>query len=117
MHRKSILYIEDNKDTCELFSVVLSEYEFVYAHSFREGSALIESHKFDLYILDNWLPDGSGIELCRKIRFENANIPILIVSGVGYKKDIRERLSAGADRYLTKPCDPDELLQVVKELI
>ena len=98
MRRKSILYIEDDKDTCELFSVVLSEYDFAYTHSFREGSALIESDNFELYILDNWLPDGSGIELCRKIRAFKSDIPIIIVSGVGYKKDIREGLNAGADR-------------------
>lgn len=117
MQRKSILYIEDDKDTCELFSVVLSEYEYAYSQTFSEGSTLIETDNFDLYILDNWLPDGSGIDLCKKIRAFNPDAPIIIVSGVGYKKDVREGLNAGADRYLTKPCDPDELLRIVKELI
>ena len=114
---KSILCVEDNTDTCEMLAVLFSEYEFVSAHDLQKASAFIEERHFDLYILDNWLPDGSGIEFCKKIRAANATIPIIFVSGAGYESDIQEAIDAGATRYLIKPCEPETIEKIVKELI
>ncbi|HEY0429557.1 MAG TPA: response regulator [Pyrinomonadaceae bacterium] len=117
LYLKSILCVEDNKDTCEMLSIVFSEYEFVSADNLKKAFSLIEKRDFDLYILDNWLPDGSGIELCRKIRAANGKVPIIFVSGVGYEKDIVEATGAGANKYLVKPCEPELIEKIVKELI
>ena len=68
-------------------------------------------------MLDNWLPDGSGIELCQTIRAQHPASPIIFTSAVGMKKDLDEAAAAGVDRYLLKPCEPDTLVKVVKELI
>lgn len=114
---KSILCVEDNNDTCEMLGVLFSEYDFVSAPNLEKARTLIAGRNFDLYILDNWLPDGSGIELCRKIRASNATVPIVFVSGVGYEKDITEATNAGADKYLVKPCEPEMIEKIVKELI
>jgi DNA-binding response OmpR family regulator len=114
---KSILCVEDNKDTCELLKIVLSEYEFVSASSLQEAHAFLKEREFDLYILDNWLPDGSGIEICKKIRAAHPEVPIVFVSGVGYQSDIQEASNAGANKYLVKPCEPEMIEKVVKELI
>lgn len=114
---KSILCVEDNTDTCEMLGVLFSEYEFVSAESSAEARALIEERSFDLFILDNWLPDGSGIDICRMIRASDAAVPIVFVSGVGYQANIDEAKAAGANEYLVKPCDPDTIEKIVKELI
>ena len=117
LHPKSILCVEDNNDTCEMLALLFSEYEFVPAHNLQKALVQIEKRRFDLYILDNWLPDGSGIELCRVIREANASVPIVFVSGVGYEKDVNEALGAGANKYLIKPCEPETIEKIVKELI
>ncbi|HEY0458099.1 MAG TPA: response regulator [Pyrinomonadaceae bacterium] len=87
------------------------------AHTIDEAFRLIESRQFDLYIFDNWLHGSSGIELCRKVRRAGFATPIIFVSGVVHNKDIQEAISSGADKYLTKPCEPDLLKKIVKELI
>ena len=67
--------------------------------------------------LDNWLLDRSGVELCRAIREFDPHTPILFYSAAAYAHDIREAISAGAQRYLVKPVIPDELRQAVTQLI
>ena len=114
---KSILCVDDDTDTCELLQFVLDEYDFVSAHSVEKAFGLIESRRFDLYIFDNWLPDGSGIELCRKVRELGFEAPIIFVSGVAQTKDVQEAIGSGANKYLTKPCEPDLLKKIVKELV
>jgi DNA-binding response OmpR family regulator len=116
-HTKSILCVDDDTDTCELLQFLLDEYEFMSAHSIAKAFELIESRRFDLYIFDNWLPDGSGIELCRKVRALGLETPIIFVSGAAQIQDIEEATASGANKYLTKPCEPDLLIKVVKELI
>ena len=116
-HAKSILCVDDDTDTCELLQFVFSDYDFVSAHTIEEALRLIESRRFDLFIFDNWLPDGSGLALCQKVRALEIKAPIIFVSGVGETRHIREALDSGADKYLLKPCEPDLLKKVVKELI
>lgn len=114
---KSILCVDDDRDTCELLQFVLEDYDFTSAHSFEDAFQLIESRRFDLYIFDNWMHDGSGIELCRKVRELGIETPIIFVSGAAQTRDAEEAFANGADKYLTKPCEPDLLKKVVKELI
>lgn len=114
---KRILCVEDDLDTCEILQILLREYDLVFATKLEEAHPLIDHQKFDLYMLDNWLPDGSGIELCQTIRARHPGSPIIFTSAVGMKKDLDEAAAAGADRYLLKPCEPDALVKVVKELM
>ena len=113
---KTILCVDDDTDTCELLQFLFREYDFVASHSVEKAFQLIEDRRFDLYIFDNWLPDGSGVELCRKVRELNLEAPIIFVSGAAHEKDVEDALANGATKYLTKPCEPDTLKQVVKEL-
>jgi two-component system alkaline phosphatase synthesis response regulator PhoP len=115
--RKIVLCVDDDADTCELLQFVLEDYEFVSARSVEKAMQLIESRRFDIYIFDNWLPDGSGIELCRKVRASGIEAPIIFVSGVAQPQDIQYALDNGASRYLIKPCEPYRLKEVVKELV
>lgn len=114
---KRILCVEDDLDTCEILKLLFREYEITFADTLENAQPLIDHQYFDLYILDNWLPDGSGIELCQTIRARYPGSPILFTSAVGMQKDLDEAAAAGADRYLLKPCEPETLVKVVKELI
>jgi two-component system, LytTR family, response regulator AlgR len=66
--------------------------------------------------MDNWLPDGSGIGLCRAIREFDPHTPILFYSAAAYERDIQEALRSGAQAYLVKPVKPEDLEQAVAKL-
>ena len=112
-----VLCVEDDKDTCELIGLLFPNYEVAFAHTVGEGITLFESRRFDLCVLDNWLPDGSGIELCRKIRVVNSTVPIVFASAVGYQAEIQQAFDAGAQEYLVKPYEPEKLQKIVKKLL
>ena len=114
---RSILCIEDDLDTCEFLAILLNEFRFEFTHSVDGALPKLNTEKYDLYILDNWLPDGSGIDLCRTIRSRFPAAPIVFTSGSTNGSEISEALDAGADRYLLKPCEPDQLKEIVKDLI
>lgn len=115
--RKRILLVEDNEDARELAALILAEYKLTCARGFDEGLFAARRGYFDLYILDNWLPSGSGVELCRLIREFDPHTPILFCSAAAYSRDIREAIRAGARDYLIKPVIPNELRQAVARLI
>jgi CheY-like chemotaxis protein len=114
---RRILCVEDNQDTCEVVRFIFREHEMVFAGTISDAVPHIEDGPFDLYLLDNWLPDGSGVELCKKIRVLHPDLPIVFTSAVGMRADIDEAIAAGADRYLLKPVEPENLRKVVKELL
>jgi len=115
--KKRILLVEGEENAKELAELTLAEYRLIYARDFNEGLRLARLGYFDLYLLDNWLPDGSGVELCRAIREFDPHTPILFCSAAAYARDIREAIRAGAHKYLVKPVIPDELRRTVARLI
>ena len=114
---KRVLCVEDDRDTCDFLRFVMSNYEFHAVHTIASAMELISERPFDLYVLDNWLPDGSGVELCRYIRNHDSAVPIIFTSAIGQRKDIDLAIEAGANRYLVKPYEPDGLVETVKELL
>jgi DNA-binding response OmpR family regulator len=114
-----ILYTEDDADTRDLVSYVLtiSNCKVTLADSDEKALLLAQTNQFDLYVIDNWLPGGSGIDLCKKLRQLDPDTPILFYSGAAYDRDIQEALASGAQGYLTKPVDNDELVKEVFRLI
>ena len=114
--KKRILLVEDNEDARGITAFILNEYELSYARNFGEGRRLARQQHFDLYIIDNWLPDGSGAELCRLIRRFDPHTPILYYSASAYPRDLQAAFIAGAQAYLIKPISSDELTQVVARL-
>ena len=121
MHIKNprVLYIEDHEDTRELVTLLLSQksYEVVTGSTIESGIALATSGEFDLYLLDSWLPDGSGLDLCQKIRQFDKTTPILFYSAAAYASDHDTALKCGAQAYLIKPSQPSDLCKLVSELI
>lgn len=114
-----VLFVDDDSDTCDLMRTWLSlnGYNVATAPTMFDALELVQSHNFSLYIFDNWLADGSGIELCRQIRAFDRNTPILFVSGAVYQSDIDQALAAGAQAYLRKPVDLTELCHTTVQLI
>ena len=115
--RKRILLVEDNEDAREIAALSLEEYTLICARDFGDGLRLARQRYFDLYIIDNWLPDGSGAELCRLIRRFDPHTPIVFYSACAYAHDLQAAYSAGAQAYLIKPISFDDITRAVARLI
>lgn len=114
-----ILCTEDDADTRDLINAILKSagYEVQCAENAREALELAETQTFDLYLLDSWLPDIAGASLAAVLRRFNRDTPILFYSGAAYEKDKALAFGAGAQGYLTKPVDNDQLIAEVERLI
>lgn len=114
-----ILLVEDHEDTRECLVVLLahSNYEVETASTMCEALKLVDTHPFGVFIFDSVLPDGSGVELCRRIRKFNQRTPIIFCSGLAYEADITNALRAGAQAYLVKPLDLSKLIESIENLI
>lgn len=107
---KKILIIEDDNALHDLIETILSEnYQTASAYSGTEGLLLLSVDSFDLILLDMMLPGMSGEELLLKIR-ETSSVPVIILTAITDKKIVTTSLLNGADDYMTKPFDVDELL-------
>ena len=84
-----ILHVDDHQDTRLMMAALLQDcgYGVLTAGSVAEGLELAKEINFDLYILDVRLPDGTGVELCQKLRELNSKIPILYYSAYGEEAD------------------------------
>jgi DNA-binding response OmpR family regulator len=113
-----VLCVDDDEDACEMLSLLLKRQgiELTCAGSAAEAWPKIRVGRFDLYMLDGWLPKLDGFELCRQIREFDANTPILFYSGAAYDVDRQKGLAAGANAYVIKP-DLDGLIKVTQDLI
>jgi DNA-binding response OmpR family regulator len=114
-----ILCTEDDADTRELISFVLgsSNCEVVTTETPALAIELARATRFDLYLLDNWVPGMSGTDLCSELRRFDSETPILFYSGAGYEKDKTAAYASGAQGYLVKPVDNDELIAEVFRLV
>ena len=75
----------------------------------EEGLIAAREHRYDAIVLDLMLPDMTGIEVVRRLREEERSVPILLLTGTSAVEKRVEALDAGADDYLTKPFDVEEL--------
>jgi len=114
-----ILCTEDDADTRDVIRFVLGceGYEVITSESAEEALRLAQSESFDLYLIDNWLPDLSGDELTQKIREFDLETPILFYSGAAQESDRESARASGAQGYLVKPAGMDELVDEVARLI
>ena len=114
-----ILFVEDHEDTRDLMALILEQanYEVATAPSIAGALALVEAGRFDLFMLDSLLIDGTGLELCKRIREIDRSTPIVFYSALAYEKDKNEAFSSGAQRYLVKPVSIPLLYQTVSELL
>jgi len=111
------LCVEDDRDTCEVLKLVLTDFDFTSVSTISAAEGKIAEGDFDLYVLDNWLPDGHGVDLCEKIRASGSLSPIIFTSAIGQRQDIDISMRAGAAHLLVKPYEPETLVRTVKELL
>lgn len=116
---RRVLCVEDDEETCEMLSSLLGLINCETASAATAAEALdkIAAEHFDLYLLDNWLPGGSGVELCLKIRETDTSTPIVFYSGAALESERKEALDAGAQAYLIKPVDVSLLVETVKKFL
>lgn len=114
-----ILSTEDDPDTRDLVRLLLKleGFEVVYADNAEEALNLARTSPFGLYLLDNWVPGLAGEDLCRKLLQFDRTTPILFYSGAGHESDKDGAIAAGAQGYVVKPADPDELTSQIHALI
>ena len=116
---KRILIVEDDVAILRGLQVNLEyeSYEILTATDGEQGYDLLKETKPDLLILDLMLPKMNGYELCRKVRSEGINIPILMLTARGEEIDRVLGLDMGADDYVTKPFSMPELLARVRAIL
>jgi two-component system response regulator MtrA len=104
-----LLLIEDDPQIQELAAIVLMESGFdVEVSPDAPDPATVPWERFELVVLDVGLPTGDGFDLCREIRARSA-VPIVMLTARDATADVVRGLDAGADDYLTKPFEPEEL--------
>ena len=113
-----ILCVDDHDDTSFMLTHLLglSDYEVTTARGMGEALGLIERQEFDLYVLDKRLPDGSGLDLCRRLNAATPHVPVIFYTGDAYDLHREQGLCAGAEAYVPKP-DIDELIETVQRLL
>jgi DNA-binding response OmpR family regulator len=116
---QTILCIDDHDDTCQLIEYMFKEadYEVTSCMTADEGLEKAERGIYSAIILDNWLSETTGVDVCRKIRIFDTTTPIIFFSGEARPKEKQKAINAGANEYLVKPDDLENLTQTVINLI
>jgi len=114
-----ILLVEDEahiRDVVKL-NLEMEEYEVVTVDNGKDALKIVNGQHFDLLILDVMLPDVDGFQICEQVRLTNMEVPIIFLTAKETAADRVMGLKKGADDYLTKPFNLEELLLRVNNLI
>jgi DNA-binding response OmpR family regulator len=118
--RGEVLVVEDDREINELVGAYAQIAGFEYRSALNGGDALLQIRRKapSLIVLDLMLPDLDGFEVCRRVRAEaqatGKPIPVIIIlTALDGAKSRQQGLECGAVDYLTKPFDPDQLMQVI----
>lgn len=115
--RRRILVVDDHLDTLRSMKVLLTRlgYHVLSAENMTDALRLAEDEPFDILLSDIALPDGSGLELIRRIR-QTRKVRALALSGFGMEEDVQRSRDAGFSDHLTKPVSIDRLQSAISEL-
>ncbi|MBL7092040.1 MAG: response regulator [Candidatus Omnitrophica bacterium] len=118
MAKKRILIVDDDPDILDVLRLTIptEEYEVVEAHDGQEALDKVYERPPDLIILDYIIPKIDGRKVCQKLKKDILlrHMPIIMLTGKGDVKDKVEGLDAGADDYIVKPFEPEELLARIR---
>lgn len=114
-----ILFVEDDKDSLQVtYLFLLSKgFEVTCAQNAADGLKIAMEQKFDAYLLDNWLPEVAGPDLCRQLLEFDPSTPVIFYSAAAHAIDQKNAFEAGARCYVVKPADPDDLVNALKAAI
>ena len=115
---KNILIIDDDKRLRDLLKEYLSEKNYIIyqCDDFMSGKEILEYFIFDLIIIDRMMPSGDGINLVNIIKEKNET-PIILLTAMGESENKIEGLKIGADDYVSKPFEPEELYLRIQKLL
>lgn len=113
-----VLLVDDEKRMLDLLALYLRPHNYSCrkAVSAKEALSFLKDEIFDIVLIDIMMPEMNGWELCQEIR-KNSDIPIIMVTAREQKEDIIKGLKLGADDYVTKPFDENELLARMEALL
>jgi DNA-binding response OmpR family regulator len=111
-----VLVVEDDEDYSEIIAQTLrrDSHEVVATASTAAALRFARQKPPELAVLDVVLPDGSGLEVCRQLRFAQPGLPVIFLSSLDRSADIVAGFDAGGDDYMAKPFHPGELLARVR---
>jgi DNA-binding response OmpR family regulator len=114
-----ILLVEDDEELSGFLIRVLREegLDVVPADCARDGLSLLKEQAFQLVILDRMLPDADGLTVCKEIRRQSSELPVLMLTARGEVDDRVSGLDSGADDYVVKPFEVEELLARIRALL
>ncbi|MBW2473394.1 MAG: response regulator transcription factor [Deltaproteobacteria bacterium] len=114
-----ILVVEDEEHIAQglVFNLEQEGYQVTHAETGSAAMQIFDNERFDLVVLDLMLPDGHGIDLCKKMRETSPQLPILILTALGEEHSRVKGLQAGADDYLGKPFNLEEFLLRVSGML
>tara|TARA_Y100000741_G_C18251859_1_gene557572 strand:+ start:915 stop:1595 length:681 start_codon:yes stop_codon:yes gene_type:complete len=115
---KSILIVDDDQRLRELLEDYLKEknYKIYLSDDFSSAIEILKFFIFDLVIVDRMMPTGDGINLIKTIK-KNNNVPVIMLTAMGEIENRIEGLKFGADDYLSKPFEPEELYLRIQKLL
>jgi diguanylate cyclase (GGDEF)-like protein len=120
IRKEKILTIDDDPDILDVLELTLSEqYEILQAHNGAEGLQMLQQKNPDLIICDYMMPVMNGREFCKALKKDILlrHIPVIMLTGKGEVHDRIGGIEAGADDYIVKPFDPNELLARIKMIL
>ncbi|MFC3038725.1 response regulator transcription factor [Virgibacillus xinjiangensis] len=116
MHK--VLLVDDEQRMVDLLDLYLQPYDYICVKAYGAEDALqyLDQETFDIVLLDIMMPEIDGWELCRKIRLFS-DVPVIMLTAREQQEDIVKGLRIGADDYITKPFDEEELLARMEALL
>jgi len=115
------MVVDDNRDAADTLAMLLSLSGFEVRAAYTPTDALQQLAAFsaEIAVLDIGLPEMDGYELARRLRQRNPPFQgkLIALTGYGQQKDVERAMSAGFDAHLTKPVEPDALLELIARLL
>lgn len=116
---RRVLLVDDEPHVLEVLRVTLEEFSFEMAQAETGPLALSKAKEFnpDVVVLDVMLPEMDGHEVCKQLKAERPDLPVMLLTARSQPEDEEQGLAAGADVYLTKPFSPLTLLSEIHRLL
>lgn len=116
--KRRLLCVDDDDDTCFMLAHLLGRegYEVKTSATVDQALKFARHESFNLYILDERFPKGTGTSLCRRIREFDPHTPIIVYSGAVFDSEQQEALHAGANSFVSKP-EIEKLIETIRRLL
>jgi len=117
LHERSILCVQPKQELHCSLDVALGTYRAVFTSNTVDTQRCLESHAYDLYVLDYWVPGSSGIHLCREIRRSDPHVPICFYTAAGSEEQRSRAFRAGASSYICETAGVEALSEEIGALM